>query len=105
MNIVFEVYKLTNSLPEEEKYGLKSQMNRACISIPSNIAEGCSRKSNRVFKSFLEIALGSAFELETQLLIVLKLNIFSKNEIENILQLLGNEQRMINGMIGTLKID
>lgn len=61
-----EVYKLTSKLPKHEIYGLCSQMRRGAVSIPSNIAEGCSRFSNKEMKRFLEIALGSSFELETQ---------------------------------------
>ncbi len=65
-----KVYQLTASLPEEEKYGLISQMRRASVSIPSNVAEGCSRSSNKEFIRYLEISLGSSFELETLLLLV-----------------------------------
>ncbi len=60
--IVTQVYKLSKSLPSEEKYGLRSQICRSAVSIPSNIAEGCSRNSETDFKRFLEIALGSSFE-------------------------------------------
>ena len=61
------IYTLTNSFPKEEKFGLTSQINRATVSIPSNIAEGCSRTSQKDFSRFLQISLGSAFELETQI--------------------------------------
>ena len=67
IDIVVEIYVLTALLPAEEKYGLKSQLQRAVISIPSNIAEGCSRESDPDFKKFLEYAIGSAFEIETSL--------------------------------------
>ncbi len=63
------VYKLTSELPKSETYGLTSQMRRCAVSIPSNIAEGCSRRSNKEMKRYLEISLGSSFELETQLLL------------------------------------
>ena len=69
MDIVKKVYILANLLPDTEMYGLKTQMQRAAISIPSNIAEGCSRHSDVEFKRFLEIAIGSSFELETQLIL------------------------------------
>ncbi len=71
MRIVNEVYTLSKSFPQEEKYGLTSQIKRSAVSIPSNIAEGCCRESDKAFKRFLEIAIGSAFELETQLIIAL----------------------------------
>jgi len=61
-----KIYQLTATFPVYEKYGLGSQMNRSVVSIASNIAEGCSRKSNIDFSRFLDIALGSSFELETQ---------------------------------------
>lgn len=61
------IYAITGVLPAHEKYGLVTQMNRSAISIPSNIAEGCSRKTAVDFSRFLEIAIGSSFELETQI--------------------------------------
>ena len=70
IKFVKRIYKFSESLPKDEKFGLISQIKRASVSIPSNIAEGCSRNSEIEFKRFLEIALGSAFELETQLIII-----------------------------------
>ncbi|MDQ6814220.1 MAG: four helix bundle protein, partial [Bacteroidota bacterium] len=68
-DIAVDAYKLTASFPSSEKFGLNSQMTRAAVSIPSNIAEGSSRKSDKDYHRFVEISLGSAYELETQLLI------------------------------------
>lgn len=65
-----QVYELAKKLPASEKYGLHSQITRSVVSIPSNIAEGCAKSSIKDFNRFLEIALGSAFELETQLIII-----------------------------------
>ncbi|MEM7484815.1 MAG: four helix bundle protein [Bacteroidota bacterium] len=69
MNLVSESYKITRNFPDYEKFGLTSQMNRCAISIPSNIAEGSSKSSDKHFKNYLETSLGSAFEWETQLII------------------------------------
>ena len=73
IDLAVRAYELSKQLPIEERYGLKSQITRAVVSIPSNIAEGCSRTSENEFKRFLEISLGSSFELETDLIIVEKL--------------------------------
>ncbi len=69
IEVAKKTYLLTKTFPFEERYGLTSQMNRCSVSIPSNIAEGCGRKSSKELHQFLSIALGSAFELETQLLL------------------------------------
>ncbi len=73
IEIVDDVFELTNSFPNEEKFGLISQLNRCSISIPSNIAEGSSR-TNKSFSHFIDISLGSSFELETQLIIAYRRN-------------------------------
>lgn len=78
MTLAKLLYQLADSLPSKEKFGLSSQITRAAVSIPSNIAEGCSRSGAKEFKRFLEIALGSAYELETQLLLIQAL--FNKND-------------------------
>lgn len=102
MGIVGSTYSIAKELPNEDLYTIRSQIIRSCISIPSNIAEGSSRNSSKEFKRFLEIALGSCFELETQLLII-KENILKNNsEINSILEDLTEEQRMVQGLIKTL---
>ncbi len=80
MTLVKEVYALTKNLPETEKFGFVSQMNRCALSIPSNIAEGSGRTSEKEFLHFLRIALSSSYELETQL--ILTLDIFNIDTTE-----------------------
>lgn len=70
ISLVKEIYSLTNDLPADERFGLVSQLNRCSISIPSNIAEGSGRTSEKEFIHFLKIAISSSYELETQLILV-----------------------------------
>jgi four helix bundle protein len=79
MDLVETIYKLTQTFPDAEKFGLTSQMRRSAVSIPSNIAEGAARKGDKELIHFLHIALGSLSELETQYLIAIRLE-FIKNE-------------------------
>ncbi|MFQ5602513.1 MAG: four helix bundle protein [bacterium] len=90
-------------MPVEGKQGLRCQICRSAVSQLSNIAEGCSRTSQLDFKRFLEMALGSAFELETHLIIIEELSIISNEGIKVILDQLNKEQKMINNLIGKLK--
>lgn len=103
IDLVVDIYTFSNELPSDEKYGLLTQIRRASVSIPSNIAEGSSRSSEKDFKRFLEIAIGSAFELETQLLIVQKLNLVDKSKCDILIQSLQEEQKMINSLITKIK--
>lgn len=73
IDIAVKTFQLTETFPKEDKYGISQQMTRSGVSIPSNIAEGSSRKSEKDYARFIEISLGSAFELETQLIISEKL--------------------------------
>jgi four helix bundle protein len=103
MDLVKQVYLVAEQLPSEERFALRSQVTRAAVSIPSNIAEGSSRQSDLDYKRFLEMSLGSAFELETQLLIVQELVLIPNPESLNpLIAELQDEQRMINGLISTL---
>lgn len=103
MTLVEEVYNLVQLLPEEEKYALGSQIRRAVVSVPSNIAEGNSRYSEKEFKHFLEIAKGSLFELETQLLICERLGYLQHEQVENVLNISERIIKMISKLI--IKLD
>lgn len=103
INLVKKVYGLSALLPEEEKFGLKSQICRAVISVPSNIAEGSSRNSEMEYKRFLEIAIGSLFEIETQLIIIQELCFIPEEKINEVLEMVHTEQKMINNLITKLK--
>ncbi|WP_183565525.1 four helix bundle protein [Mucilaginibacter sp. SP1R1] len=92
------VFQLSKTLPSEEKYGLISQLIRSAISIPSNIAEGCGRGSNKELHRFLSIALGSSFELETQLIIVKEFNYISQQKLEKACAIITDIQKMVYGL-------
>jgi len=94
MDLVEMVYKITSKFPNEEKFGLISQIQRCAVSIPSNIAEGAGRNSNKEFRNFLGIANGSANELNTQLLISLKIGYAKKDNLEEIFSLITEIQKM-----------
>jgi four helix bundle protein len=101
MSIAQNTYILTSELPNNEKYSLISQINRASISIPSNIAEGSGRTTNKEFHHFLNISLSSSFELETQLILA---NSIYSLEITELINSLNELQRMIKGFQKTISI-
>jgi four helix bundle protein len=103
IDLAVKAYELTKQLPKEELYGLRSQITRAVISIPANIAEGCSRESERDFKRFLEISLGSTFELETDLIISDKLGFINSSSVQDFLSNLHVEQKQLNSLITKIK--
>lgn len=105
LKLAKKVYKLTEILPKEERYGLSEQMKRAVISIPSNIAEGAARESEKEFVRFLYIALGSANELDTQIEICKELNFKSvdSNQLNQIQTEISTISKMIYGLISNLK--
>lgn len=96
ISLVLDIYTVTKSFPKEEIYGLTNQMRRCAISIPSNIAEGCARKTSKETAQFLHIALGSVAELETLLIIAKELN-YSKN-IDDLLNKLVQTRKLILGL-------
>ncbi len=105
MELTSLVYKYTQSLPDQERFGLVSQMRRSAVSIPSNIAEGCSRSSQTELNRFIEIAIGSAFELETQLLLCENLGYCSYEENQNVIVMLHSIQKQMNQFSLKIKTD
>lgn len=104
IEIVADLYQLVESFPKEELYALTSQLKRAAVSVPSNIAEGYGRNSTQSYIHFVSISRGSLFELETQLLVAQKLK-FIKNEtlFSNIMNQITEETKMINSFITKLE--
>ena len=104
IKLVKEIYSITTKFPQNEVFGLTSQIKRAVISVPSNIAEGASRQTNREFIQFLYIAIGSLSEVETQLIIAKELNFIKQKDIQISLENIINIKKMINGLIKYLKV-
>ncbi len=98
INLVDEIYEIVQSFPESEKYVLVSQITRSAVSIPSNIAEGSSRESEKDFARFVLIALGSAYELETQLLISKRRSFITKEEYIQFVELIQSIQKRLIGL-------
>ena len=99
MDFITLLYKVTTNFPKDEIYGLTNQMRRAAVSIPSNIAEGAARKSNKEYIQFLYIALGSAAELETQLLASKNLNFIDDKSFDLLVKERDEIGRMLFGLI------
>lgn len=102
LEIVEAVYQVVRQLPREETYGLRSQMTRAAVSVPSNIAEGSSRTSENEYRHYLEIALGSCFELDTQLIVAIKVGLIELDPENPLPTLLEEEIKMLHGFISRL---
>ena len=98
MEIVKDVYHITEKLPKDEKFGLTSQMRRAAISIPANIAEGSSRRTSVDFARFLDIALGSSFELETYIELIEKVHKSQMMDLPSFLSRLHQVQKRMNAL-------
>ena len=97
-----EIYSITTTFPENEKFGLTNQLRRSSVSVPSNIAEGCSRSSNKDFSRFLEIAIGSLYEIETQLLIASDLGYLNHANLEELLSTIDKITKMTSRFRSTL---
>jgi len=98
-----KIYKLTDKLPESEKFGLISQMRRAAVSVASNVAEGAARNTKKEFIQFLFTAQGSLSELDTQIIICKELGFFSDKDCESIDQEMEAESKLIAGLIKYLR--
>lgn len=103
-DIVVDVYRATALFPKDEVYGLVSQMRRASVSIPSNVAEGFNRFHNKEYRQFLYVALGSCAELETHVEIAMDLRYFGSEERNLVLDKLDHETRMLRNLIKKLQV-
>jgi four helix bundle protein len=99
MDLVESVYRLSSSFPAEERFGLMDQIRRAAVSVPSNIAEGNGRQSKLEFKRFLRIALGSACEVETQILLAIRLNYVDLSAAKPTMRLVDDVGKLIRGLL------
>ena len=102
MELVTEIYRVTKQLPREEQFGLISQLNRAAVSVPSNIAEGYGRNNRNDFVRFLRIANGSKCEIETQLLICVKLGYLQAEQLQPALSLCDETSKMLRALADSL---
>ncbi len=103
--LTLSVYRATRTFPKEELYGLTSQIRRASASIPANVAEGCGRGGDAEFARFLQIAMGSASELEYHLLLVHDLNLLEAKEYETLAEKVIEVKRMLTSFLQKLKAD
>lgn len=102
MNIVDETYSVIRDFPDFERYNLNSQLARCAVSIPSNIAEGTNKSTDKHFNKYLEDSLGSAFEWETQITVAFRLKYIEKEKFETLENKIQQLQRMISGFQGGL---
>jgi four helix bundle protein len=102
--LVSEIYKSTETFPSRELYGLTSQIRRAAVSVPSNIAEGQARHSQKEFKHFLSHARGSLAEVETQIILAQDLKFLSEGEGKRLLELTSELGRILNALIAAIKL-
>ncbi len=103
VEMVTVVYRLTDGFPAKEQFGLSAQIRSAAVSVPSNIAEGCSRRTQQDFGRFIEIAIGSSFELETQLDIARQIGYLTKEDVEAVFISLHLLQRKMQALRSSLK--
>ena len=104
-SLAVEIYQISSNFPQNEIYGITSQIRRACVSIPANIAEGCGRDGEAEFRRFLQIALGSASELEYHLLLAHDLKMLSEEKHKQLDNRVTEIKRMLTSLIQKLKSD
>ena len=104
-SLVIEIYKITVSFPKNETFGLTSQIRRACASIPANIAEGCGRDGEAELARFLQIALGSASELEYHILLARDLTFLDEKSYDNLNNRMTEVKRMLTALIQKLRAE
>ena len=98
-----QVYKMTEQFPKKETYALSDQLQRAAVSIPSNVAEGCSRRSEKEFGRFLEISLGSAYEVETQMEIAARLGYVTRDQYDKSIESVQSIEKRLSSVINNIK--
>jgi four helix bundle protein len=103
VDLAVNVYNLTKAFPSEEKFGITSQMRRASVSIPSNIAEGTAKSTSKSFVNSLDISLGESFELETQAIIANLVGLIDDDKFAALDSDITEVQRMINGLVSTVE--
>ena len=103
MEIVKKTYEVASQLPSQEKFGLSIQIKKAAVSIPSNIAEGSAKRSKKDYRNYLDIAFGSSFELETELLVIDMLGLCDKELVQDLLKDVDEEQKMLGSFINTIE--
>ena len=103
IELVTMVYRVTSSFPKSEQFGLTSQMRRAAVSVPSNLAKGAARKGKKEFRQFLNIAQGSISELDTQIKVARRLDYMTQEDYTNVIQELTEISKMLYGLARTLE--
>ena len=104
-DLTLRVYELTSQFPREEIYGLTNQIRRACASIPTNIAEGCGRKSPADFARFLQIAMGSASETEYLILLTRDLKYINANQYVELAEAVVSVKKMLTSLLRSVRTD
>ena len=103
VDLACDVYKMTETFPKAEQYGMVNQMRRSATSIASNIAEGAARQSGKEFVQFLHIALGSTSELDTQLEIAVRVNLANPDELQKLQESAGRVNQMLRGLAKSVR--